>query len=174
MIQHITIKGLFNKFDYEIPLNAQSEDSITFLTGCNGLGKTTILNMVESVMSADFDYLFSVPFKLFIIKSEQYRLELSPVTVEKRTFLDDNERLDTSVGKAETTYSHIDISCVNEFFHLDTQLKRGVITDAIRPLILFLKAEGCYHIQDSRINPVQKDGRGEISRINENCIWLKQ
>jgi predicted ATP-binding protein involved in virulence len=43
-LSHIGIKKLFGQFDYSIELN--QEEGITILTGPNGYGKTTILNII--------------------------------------------------------------------------------------------------------------------------------
>lgn len=43
-LRHISIKGLFNRFDYEIPMK---DGGITILTGPNGYGKTTILELLS-------------------------------------------------------------------------------------------------------------------------------
>jgi ABC-type lipoprotein export system ATPase subunit len=57
----IKIEGLFGQFDYDIKLN--QEEGITILTGPNGYGKTTILNIIWSLFNQNFDYIQSVPFK---------------------------------------------------------------------------------------------------------------
>jgi ABC-type lipoprotein export system ATPase subunit len=55
------IANLFGQFDYDITLN--QDDGITILTGPNGYGKTTILNIIWSLLNQDFDYALSVYFK---------------------------------------------------------------------------------------------------------------
>jgi ABC-type lipoprotein export system ATPase subunit len=57
----IKIENLFGQFDYDITLN--QDDGITILTGPNGYGKTTILNIIWSLFNQNFDYIQSVPFK---------------------------------------------------------------------------------------------------------------
>jgi predicted ATP-binding protein involved in virulence len=58
----IKIEKLFGQFDYDITLN--QDNGITILTGPNGYGKTTILNIIWSLFNQDFDYILSaVPFK---------------------------------------------------------------------------------------------------------------
>jgi len=48
-ITKISIEGLFGVFDYEIPLN--QDDRITILTGPNGFGKTTILQLIYTLVT---------------------------------------------------------------------------------------------------------------------------
>jgi predicted ATP-binding protein involved in virulence len=48
-LSRIKIEGLFGQFDYDIKLN--QEEGITILTGPNGYGKTTILNIIWSLFT---------------------------------------------------------------------------------------------------------------------------
>jgi ABC-type cobalamin/Fe3+-siderophores transport system ATPase subunit len=57
----INIEKLFGQFDYDIALN--QDEGITILTGPNGYGKTTILNIIWNLFNQDFGHIHSVPFK---------------------------------------------------------------------------------------------------------------
>jgi ABC-type lipoprotein export system ATPase subunit len=56
----IDIKKLFGQFDYTIKLN--QKEHITIITGPNGYGKSTILNIIWNVFNNDFSYLLKVKF----------------------------------------------------------------------------------------------------------------
>jgi|GEM_PF-1985502 len=70
----LEVKDLFHRFNYEIPLQGpggnnipiDSDDivtpSIVILFGTNGSGKTTILNMINGMLSLDFNIFRAVPF----------------------------------------------------------------------------------------------------------------
>ncbi|MDR2394611.1 MAG: AAA family ATPase [Treponema sp.] len=57
----ISIEKLFGQFDYDLTLT--NAEGITLLTGPNGYGKTTILNIIYNLLNRNFDYIKSVPFK---------------------------------------------------------------------------------------------------------------
>nr|VFK10800.1 MAG: Predicted ATP-binding protein involved in virulence [Candidatus Kentron sp. LPFa] len=59
MLKKIQIKGLFDKFDYDIELK---EGGLTILTGPNGYGKTTILKVIDAVASGNLALFFRLPF----------------------------------------------------------------------------------------------------------------
>ena len=60
-IKSIDIKGLFGTFDYKFEL---PEDNQPFIvTGLNGYGKTTILNIIYSLASCELYYFFLLPFE---------------------------------------------------------------------------------------------------------------
>lgn len=58
MIKKIAIQNLHDEYDYEIEFDPQ----LTFLFGSNGCGKTTILNMLASIVTGKLynlvDYVF--------------------------------------------------------------------------------------------------------------------
>jgi predicted ATP-binding protein involved in virulence len=59
-IKEIIINGLFNQFDYNIKLK---EGGLTILTGPNGYGKTTILNIVNEASRKNMLYFLDLNFK---------------------------------------------------------------------------------------------------------------
>ena len=61
ILKSIKIEGLFQKFDYNIQLDKQQ--GLTILYGLNGIGKTTILNILASFSKFSFLEIFKIPFK---------------------------------------------------------------------------------------------------------------
>lgn len=56
----LKIEALFNTFSYD--LHFDSQDKYLILTGINGFGKTTILNMISSLASKNLYYFYTIPF----------------------------------------------------------------------------------------------------------------
>ena len=56
----LKIEALFNTFTYD--LHFYNQDKYLILTGINGYGKTTILNMISSLANKDLYYFYTVPF----------------------------------------------------------------------------------------------------------------
>jgi predicted ATPase len=61
-LSRISIERLFGQFDYDIELN--QKDGITILTGPNGYGKTTILNIIWSLFHAGLRFYEALPFSV--------------------------------------------------------------------------------------------------------------
>ena len=59
-ITRFQIKELHGIFDYDVRLN----EDLTFIYGENGSGKTTVLNMLDSVVSGEVYKLFNYKVKL--------------------------------------------------------------------------------------------------------------
>jgi len=67
-IRKISVKKLFGMFDHDIPIN--KDVGITIVIGENGLGKTILLEMIESFFQGKYVYFNSVLFKEFIVEFE--------------------------------------------------------------------------------------------------------
>ena len=66
-ITRFKIKELHGIFDYDVRLN----EDLTFIYGENGSGKTTVLNMLDSVVSGEVYKLFNYSFKEVIVYYEK-------------------------------------------------------------------------------------------------------
>jgi len=69
-LEELTIEGLFDHFDHRVVFPTSSEEeedaipSLVILHGRNGVGKTTILRMIDGLMQLNFDVFREVPFSL--------------------------------------------------------------------------------------------------------------
>lgn len=70
----LSIKNLFNTFDYEIGYEGPSK----FLIGPNGSGKTTVLKILSAMSEGDMDFFDKFPFG-----SIEYRDKKTSILVEK-------------------------------------------------------------------------------------------
>lgn len=61
------IKALYGFFDYNVTLNRD----LTFIYGENGSGKTTVLNMLDHVVSGEIYKLFKYNFKKIVVYYEK-------------------------------------------------------------------------------------------------------
>ena len=59
--KNIKIKGLYEKFDYEIPL--KKIEDLAILYGLNGIGKTTILKLIDLFSYSIFEEIFKIKFE---------------------------------------------------------------------------------------------------------------
>lgn len=64
-ITNITIKKLFGLFDYDIDFN--QTEQLTILTGPNGYGKTTILNIINNLFNQNFLFFQKLIFDEILI-----------------------------------------------------------------------------------------------------------
>lgn len=75
-IKKIEVNKLFGIFDHKIPL--MNDNNITIVIGENGLGKTIILESINSLFNNQFDFFKTIDFESFIItfdNDELWRIE---------------------------------------------------------------------------------------------------
>lgn len=80
MLRHITIKGLFHLYDYEIAMTSGDGNpiqDIMFLTGPNGMGKSTILKSVASVYKREFSYFATFPFERMTLDFDACTIDIT-------------------------------------------------------------------------------------------------
>jgi len=65
-ISSFKVTGLFGYFDHDIPF--RTKDRITIVHGPNGVGKTTILRLLQDIFSLRLHAIRSVPFKKIEIR----------------------------------------------------------------------------------------------------------
>ena len=65
MIKEITIEKLFGNYDYNIKI--PQGENVSILTGPNGYGKTTILNILGHLLNCEFWYFYFLEFKRIVI-----------------------------------------------------------------------------------------------------------
>lgn len=64
-LKRVFVEELFGIYKYNLKLIDLSESHVTIVDAPNGMGKTTILKLIQASINADIVYLDSVPFKLF-------------------------------------------------------------------------------------------------------------
>ena len=87
MLRHITIRKLFHLYDYEIAMTSGDGNpiqDIMFLTGPNGMGKSTILRSVASVYKREFVYFSTFPFERMTFDFDDCTVDITQdTTVEE-------------------------------------------------------------------------------------------
>jgi predicted ATP-binding protein involved in virulence len=77
------IEGLFDLFSYNIDLN--QEEDLTILTGPNGYGKTTVLNVLYSLFNYRFFYFQKLVFsEITLLFDDQSKLNIKKTVIENK------------------------------------------------------------------------------------------
>ena len=64
-LERIEVDGLFGIYDHKV--NLKLRERVTLLHGPNGVGKTIVLKMVDSILKGRFSYLGTVLFNRFLL-----------------------------------------------------------------------------------------------------------
>ena len=76
MLNRIEITGLYGYYTYNLPLCSGQRKDICFLTGPNGYGKSTILDLIYAFIKADAKTLVGIPYDTITFHLKDYKVSL--------------------------------------------------------------------------------------------------
>ncbi len=148
MITRLEISGLFDLYSYDLKFE---DDAINIITGPNGYGKTTILRIINSLYTKDFESLMNLRFKKLI-----YHFDGKVLSVKQT--IDSIEEGDSSDLPTENKvsldfqfYSESDGNAQPYAFTLTSDEKE--LTDSVTSggFELFMNSRQCFFISDDRL-----------------------
>ena len=178
MLLSAEIKGLFGLYSYNLNFSSSNEESLKFITGPNGYGKTTLLTFINSLYTCNFDIYYRIPFTSLKFIFDSASIEIKQILGEsEENLMDEEYNIDTSL---EVLFSlnakpdEVEVSKLEKVFH-PNQIKPN--------LHMYLSSLSCYYIKDQRLNHKQAilqesldDERGDtpICAVKDNAADLKK
>ena len=157
MLKQIKISSLFGLYDYNLDFTDNEDNYLTIITGPNGYGKTTILQMINALFRKDIATFLRIPFSveefLFdedVIKVSQRR-EIAEVDEESDLPADEKVHIVFEQVNPETK----NVVYAKEFSSSDTTM------EIHGQLELLLNSFKCYFLTDERIL-LRKTEQGEL------------
>ncbi|AKB81796.1 hypothetical protein MSBR3_1218 [Methanosarcina barkeri 3] len=107
-LKQISIEGLFDLYNYNIPLS--TDERVTIIIAPNGYGKTTIFKLIKAAIDVDIEYIRKIPFNIFKIEFENKELledieEISSIEITKEGILCSNDEIPHELVKCKVTES---------------------------------------------------------------------
>lgn len=163
MLNSVQILGLFGMYDYTIDLQQSSKKGLLFMTGPNGMGKSTILRLINALYNKDFATLCQIDYKEAVFVFETCKITLNrQQTVE---LIDDNSDV-PSVKIEGLTYSYESISLDGKAPFTEScswSYSEGQLSELPNPgastnsLDLLMGSEKCLYIADNRLSQNNQD-----------------
>lgn len=170
MLRHITIKRLFSEYDYEIDMHQEGlypEKGILFLTGPNGMGKSTILRCVASLYKMKFSYFLTFPFESMVFEFDKCRIELTQTT-EQPDIEKESDVMTEGIIRVKCSYTtkgDNPQTSYGEWIMHDRKL--GTVVNDLSGLELYFKSERCLYISDNRLEYDSDDANVQTHLIKE-------
>ena len=122
IINRIAVEKLFGIYDYNLPLF--SNDNVSIIHAPNGMGKTTLLRLIDAVINYDLQYLDDVPFS----RIELFTDRGTSVGVEKKDINDSLLSGEDSRGlinfMAHSRKSSLDFPFIYFYFNKKKNIQR--------------------------------------------------
>lgn len=155
MLQSLKIKSLFGLYSYDLQFRVCDKDAITFITGPNGYGKTTILSLINALYAYDLDLLMTIPFDVLTFAFDGESGMIVEIAQRRHTEQEDG----SDVTRSSSVTLHIvfrkasanNIVQGGELDHFEVSNNDTQWKERESQLRLYMQSLPCYYIKDQRL-----------------------
>lgn len=169
VLNSLEIVGLFGHYSYRIPLISAGRTDICFLTGPNGYGKSTILNLIYAFIKADASRLAATLFECITFYMKDYKVVVQQERYEQEEVNDEGSVNDdeqrATVRLTITVYAAGDDRMIESSSFEDNEIGRGVLPLFPPSLAVYLASVKVEYIRDDRLLPKNADKLGVTSKV---------
>lgn len=98
VVRRVVIEGLYDNYNYDITFH---KDGVTLITGPNGYGKTTVLNIIKNALELDFLYFYELLFKKIVLYFDESlegpRLLIDKVKKQQESLFDEDAEYEVCI-----------------------------------------------------------------------------
>ena len=145
MLTSINISNLFGLYSYDINLKSDTS-SVCFITGPNGYGKTSVLNIINDIYNQNLEELSKIPFD--IVRLTFSGLESYNIDQIRESFHEEESDEEIECGVALKTKLQLSSGDEYTFNWIDDCESVGTPDTNIK---LFFESHPVYYIRDGRL-----------------------
>ncbi len=169
MLKTVNIHSLFGFYSYSLPLINSSNNTISFITGPNGYGKTTILRIIDFLYNQQYALLANILFdRLELFFEDGHILEVSQIrSVEQEDNVDEEGYTNVQL---KMHFFHETRNDFHEVFYWDNHSPQE--EHSINNFSTYLSSHPIYYIKDNRLYhrdaSVVRQNASELSMLLNN------
>lgn len=163
MLNKIQIFGLFGMYNFTIDLRESSKKGLLFMTGPNGMGKSTILRLINALYNKEFATLCEVEYKGIVFAFESCTISLKReekiVTVDDKSDVPSKKIIELAyLYQSMPTEGQSEFAESCSWAYTDGALEKSNDEKAsTNSLDLLMESEKCLYIADNRLSQNNKD-----------------
>lgn len=147
MLKSIKIEGLYGLYNYSLDFTIGENERLSIITGPNGYGKTTILQLIFALFGKDTELFFQIPFSHILFSIDDYLIRV----VQTRTTVQTNDESDLPGDEMVSVHFELE---GNRYDQIDGQLE------------LVLNSLKCFYLTDKRILLRNKEQRKRMENAD--------
>lgn len=149
MLNYIKIEGLYGLYNYSLDFAKSEEQQLRIITGPNGYGKTTILQLIYALYGKDADLFYRIPFAHVEFSIDDFVIRVT----QTRSMVQPDEESDLPGDEQVSICFELD-------GYKDSQIDGQ--------LNLMLNSLKCFYLTDKRILLRNKEQRKRMENADTN------
>lgn len=177
VVRRVVIEGLYDNYNYDITFH---KDGVTLITGPNGYGKTTVLNIIKNALEQNFFYFYELLFKGIVLYFDDNekgpRLTINKVKAKQESLFDDDADYDLIIE-----FYKGDVKKPTDSFTINRKFMRhrGEILHSVyrEPDFFFVDGEDDFRVRyfhRSNLEVRQHFKNFQIFLNDRNCLFIKE
>ena len=147
MLKSIRIEGLYGLYNYSLDFTIGENERLSIITGPNGYGKTTILQLIFALFGKDTELFFQIPFSHILFSIDDYLIRV----VQTRTTVQTNDESDLPGDEMVSVHFELE---GKRYDQIEGQLE------------LVLNSLKCFYLTDKRVLLRNKEQRKRIENAD--------
>ncbi len=147
MLNKIEIVGLYGMYNYSLNFDQGEDKRLKIITGPNGYGKTTVLQLIYALFCKDTDIFYKIPFSQVVFYIDDYVIQV----VQTRETIQLDEESDLPGDEQISIYFELREAKSKEEVPVKTLDKGTIDTKIDGPLELVLNTMKCFYLTDKRV-----------------------
>lgn len=158
MLNKIEIESLYGLYNYSLDFTQGEDKRLKIITGPNGYGKTTVLQLIYALFCKDTEVFYQIPFSRVTFFVDDYVFRV----IQTRTTIQQDVESDLPGDEEISIYFEMIDTKLQEKKTLNTEEDENRDTEIEGPLELVLNTMKCFYLTDERILLRNKEQRKRV------------
>lgn len=165
MLNKLEIEGLYGLYDYSLDFTQGEDKRLKIITGPNGYGKTTVLQLIYALWGKDTDMFYQIPFSRVTFLVDDYIFRV----VQTRTAVQPDLESDLPGDEEISIYFEMVDTKHQEQMPVNTEGAGDKDTKIEGPLELVLNTMKCFYLTDKRVLLRNKEQRKRLQNADTDA-----
>ena len=162
MLNKLEIEGLYGLYNYSLDFTKGEDERLKIITGPNGYGKTTVLQLIYALFCKDTDVFYQIPFSRVAFFVDDYIFSV----VQTRTTIQPDEESDLPGDEEISIYFEMIDTKHREEKPVKTEDGSSKDTKIEGPIELVLNTMKCFYLTDKRVLLRNKEQRRRVQNAD--------